>query len=378
MSSEDSTHFNGFDNGTRVTIIAEAGTAHRGNLDTAKELIAAAREAGADVVKFQAVIAEEIVHPAVGSIDLPGGRTDIYARFKSLERPAEFYRRLKELTEAEGLRFLCTPFGPQSAEMLLELDVEWVKIASPELNHYPLLDKVREKPLILSAGVSTLGDIEEALSFLSASYSNSFPTPAALLHCVTSYPAPEEEYNLRLIPVLSKLFGVPVGVSDHSVSPVLVPPLAVAMGAVIIEKHLALSSSAGGLDDPIALTPPEFGKMVHITRKCEGKTIEEVTNILGGILEPREMKKIDRILGTGEKRLAPREESFYGGTNRSLVALRDMRRGERLSAENAALLRSEQGHAPGVAPRFYSTVMGRELTQPVKAAEGISWAHLLL
>lgn len=374
MSSGGSAHFRSFNEGSRVTIIAEAGTAHRGNLDVAEELISAAREAGADAVKFQAVIADEIVHPGVGCIELPGGSTDIYANFKSLERPPEFYQKLKKLSEAEGLTFLCTPFGPQSAHMLLDMDVEWVKIASPELNYYPLLDIVKKKPLILSSGVSTLGDIEEALSFLSTPSS----TPLALLHCVTAYPAPEEEYNLRLIPVLSKLFGVPVGVSDHSRNPVLVPLLAAAMGAVIIEKHLTLSSSAGGLDDPIALTPPEFRDMVQVVRECEGKNIEEVSDILESLLDPQDTQKIGSILGTGEKRLSPREEAFYGGTNRSLLALRDMRRGERISEENTALLRSEQGHAPGLPPRFYRMVMGRKLTQPVRAAEGISWAHLLL
>ncbi|MFO7850405.1 MAG: N-acetylneuraminate synthase family protein [Spirochaetia bacterium] len=370
MSSEINPRFRGFEQGSHVTIIAEAGTAHRGSLHTAKELIAAAREAGADAVKFQAVIADEIVHPEVGCIELPGGSTDIYSEFKNLERPPEFYGKLKELTEAEGLSFLCTPFGAKSAEMLLDMDIEWIKIASPELNHYPLLDRVMEKPLILSSGVSTLADIEESLSYLKS--------PIALLHCISAYPAPEEEYNLRLIPLLSNLFGVPVGVSDHSRGSVLVPALSTAVGAVIIEKHLTLSTSAGGLDDPLSLKPPEFAEMVRAIRQSEGKGVDEVSGIIEGFLGRREAGKIESILGTGVKRLAPGEEAFYGGTKRSLVALRNIEKGERLHEDNAALLRSEQGHTPGLPPRFYRQVMGSKLTSPAEAAEGIRWSHLLL
>lgn len=363
------------DEGKRVTVIAEAGTAHQGSLETAEKLIEAAANAGADAIKFQAVFAEEIVHPKVGVIDLPGGPVDIYEKFKTLERPASFYRELKKKSEEAGLSFLCSPFGPKSVEILLEIGIEWIKIASPELNHYPLLEKAAAKPLVLSTGVSTLSDIEESVSFLR------IPTgpkpPLTLLHCITAYPAPEREYNLRLIPHLGGIFGVPTGVSDHSLDPLLVPVLATAVGAVAIEKHIGLSSEAGGLDDPISLGPDDFSGMVEAVRACEGKSLTEAMDFLER--PPRyDRETMEIVLGSGIKRLAPSEAPFYGGSNRSLVALRDISPGERLSEKNVALLRSEQGHIPGLPPRFYGSVMGRKLGKPVRAAEGVTWSHLLL
>src|SRR6056297_3493639 len=135
-----------------ITLVAEAGTAHLGDRERAKRLIDAAAAAGADYIKFQWVIADEIVHPNAGAITLHGKAVRIWERFKALERPPEFYASLKDETEQRGLRFLCSPFGEKSAAGLRALAVEAVKIASPELNHYPLLSAVAGLPLLLSTG----------------------------------------------------------------------------------------------------------------------------------------------------------------------------------------------------------------------------------
>lgn len=367
--------FEDFTDSRRVSIVAEAGTAHGGDLSAARELIAAAAEAGADAVKFQVILAEEIVHPEVGKISLPGGPTDIFGRFLALEQPPEFYAALKVSAEAAGLRFLCSPFGKESARMLISLGADMLKIASPELNHYPLLEEACRRPLILSTGVSTLADIEESLSYLRSAAP--VHPPLALLHCITAYPAPEEQYNLRLIPLLAGIFGVPVGLSDHSADPILVPALAASMGAVIIEKHLTLSRSGGGLDDPIALDTGGFASMVKTVRACEGRTVEKAGEMLSAFADAYDPERIEEVLGSGRKLLAPAEAPYYGGSNRSLVALRDIEKGEELSGENSALLRSEQGREPGLHPRFVNTVMGRPLRRPAKTAEGITWRHLL-
>ncbi len=259
--------------------------------------------------------------------------------------------------------------------MLISLGAGILKIASPELNHYPLLEEACRRPLILSTGVSTLADIEESVRYL-RSAAPARP-PLALLHCITSYPAPEEQYNLRLIPLLSGIFGLPAGISDHSVDPHLVPGLAAAMGAVLIEKHLTLSREGSGLDDPIALTPEAFQAMVKTVRACEGASIDEAVKVLSDSRGSYSRERIEEVLGSGRKLLAPAEAPYYGGSKRSLVALRDLESGEYLSTENSALLRSEQGHSPGLPPRFMNTVMGRRLNLPVRAAEGITWRHLL-
>ncbi|MFW6313793.1 MAG: N-acetylneuraminate synthase family protein, partial [Spirochaetota bacterium] len=217
-------------------IVAEIGTGHEGDIDRAQELIHAARECGADCAKFQYVLAREIVHPATGAVNLPGGATPLFERFSNLEQPVDFYARLKELCEKHAIDFLCTPFGIESARELRTLAPAAVKIASPELNHTELLTEVASYalPLIVSTGVSRLSDIEYALSILGT-------RDVTLLHCITAYPAPEEEYNLRLIASLRSAFGVPVGLSDHSEDPALVPGLAAALGATVVEKHFTLS-----------------------------------------------------------------------------------------------------------------------------------------
>ena len=227
----------------KALVIAEIGTGHGGDLAKARELIAAASESGADCVKFQCVFADEILHPHTGQVLLPGGAIALYDRFRQLEEDEDFYAALKEYAEATGLLFLCTPFGLRGARLLRRIECEAMKIASPELNHFPLLDEVASYglPVILSSGVSVLGDIDRALGHFPARGANGVGDApgVALLHCVTSYPAPATEYNLRVLGSLGALFGLPIGVSDHSLDPVLVPALSIAAGGVIVENMSA-------------------------------------------------------------------------------------------------------------------------------------------
>jgi N-acetylneuraminate synthase len=355
--------------GAPPLIIAEAGSAHGGDLARARSLIAYARDAGADCIKFQAIIADEIVHPAAGSITLPGGDIPIWSRFRELERPPDFYAELKEETERAGLLFLCSAFGLGSADLLLSLGVSAIKIASPELNHYPLLERAAAVPLLMSAGVSLLGDIEESCSFLRERGGE-----AALLHCITAYPAPEEEYNLRIIPLLQQLFGVPAGVSDHSRDPLLVPLLAASEGAAVIEKHLTFPERGDGLDDPIALTPGSFERMCRELRERKNCSAEEIrSRLVHGYSE----ETVAAVLGNGRKTLSPSEEPFYRTSNRSVVALRDLPPGTRVSKENCALLRTEQNRPAGLRPSHWPQIDGCRLVRAVRAGEGISWSHLL-
>jgi sialic acid synthase SpsE len=349
-------------------IVAEAGSAHQGELSRAFELIDAAGEAGADCVKFQVIFADEIVHSRTGSIDLPGGRTPIYQRFREIERDLSFYARLKEHTEKRGLLFLCSAFGLHSARLLRDLDVRAVKVASPELNHFPLLRELAgyDLPLIISTGVSTLSDIERALIAAGPQ--------ALLLHCITSYPAPEEEYNLRVIPNLRAIFGRPVGVSDHSRDPLLVPGLAVLMGACVIEKHLALSAADGGLDDPIALEPAAFARMVEGVRRVEGLGQDQGRARLE---EEYGRERVDAVLGDGVKRLAPCERKYYLTTNRSLHAVDEIQAGQTIRAEDVCIVRSESNLRPGLGPEYLELIVGRKAQGGIPAGEGITWEDVL-
>jgi sialic acid synthase SpsE len=204
-----------------------------------------------------------------------------------------------------------------------------------------------QRPVILSAGVATVQDIAEAIDTVTAIQDSAAVT---ILHCITAYPAPEEEYNLRVLPALRRTFGVATGVSDHSLDPVLVPALATVMGATMIEKHITLSRRDAGLDDPIALEPGQFRRMVtevseisvlldearrESTLEFHRKRIE----IEDALKEQYGEARVERVLGTGIKELAPSEERNYGFTNRSIHALRDVR-------EGGAPDRGEYGNPP--------------------------------
>lgn len=359
---------------SRALVIAEIGTGHGGDELKAAELISAAIESGADCVKFQHVYADEIIHPATGLVPLPGGPTRLYDTFKALETGPDFMARLKERVESRGALFLCTPFGLRSARELRSIGVRAMKIASPELNYAQLIDEMATYglPTILSSGVSRLSDIEHALEPLDRA-----GIKAALLHCVTAYPAPESDYNLRVLEALSTLFGLPVGVSDHSADPVVVPSLAVASGACIIEKHICLSRSDDGLDDPIALPPHDFARMTEAVRRAS-RLVEE----LGAPAAINAMKneygaaRVEAVLGNGRKRLAPSEAANYSRTNRSIHARRSIARGEPFSLDNLAILRTEKILRPGLEPRLLPVVIGRRAARPIPDGEGVEWADL--
>ncbi|MCL2043386.1 MAG: N-acetylneuraminate synthase family protein [Treponema sp.] len=346
-------------------IIAELGTSHGGDLNKARELAAAAATAGASCIKLQMVFADEILHPKTGEVTLPGGRIGLYDRFKQLEMPFDFYVKIKEYIESLGLLFLCTPFGLKSAQMLRELQPKIVKIASPELNFTALLQEIAQwgLPVLLSSGVSTLGDIEEALGIFETR-----DQAVSLLHCVTAYPAPETDYNLRVLKSLGSVFGVSTGVSDHSLDPELVPALAVSQGAAVIEKHFCLSRDDPGLDDPIALPPSEFTSMVRAIRHAAERGTEETISVLQS---ERGAAMVEAVLGNGIKILAPSERENYRRTNRSIHALRDIHPGEIITADDFAVLRTEKILRPGLSPSWGNILPGRKVRQFIPTGEGI-------
>lgn len=360
-------------------VIAEIGTSHGGSLEKAKELIDAAKEAEADAVKFQWVIADEILHPKTGFVDLPTGRIPLYERFRQLECPADFYAQTLEYARSKNLKWICSPFGLKSLESLLALKPDAVKIASPELNHFPMLRKLAEwrksneagdtVPVIVSSGVSKQSDIEAALAVLGT-------RGVALLHCITSYPAPEEEYNVRLIAAFKKQFGVECGLSDHSLDPVLVPCLAASQGATVFEKHITLSKKTNGLDDPVALEPEQFLQMTKALRQCQA-AIKRYGPERGEkeiVLQMEEQYgsgRVQKVLGNGIKALAPAEEKNYGRTNRSLHYMKAFEAGHVLAAEDVGVLRTEKILSPGIGPEHYESVIGKKLARAVEDGAGI-------
>lgn len=376
-----------------VHVSAEIGTSHGGSLEKAYQLIDAAAEAGADSVKFQWVYAHEILHPNTGLVQLPGGAIPLYERFQQLEVPASFFQQVQEYARSKGCQFICSPFGLKSLEELVALNPDAIKIASPELNHQPLLQRLAQirqaqraqgqvpVPVIISSGVSILADIEQALEILS-DYGEGNLQGVTLLHCITSYPAPEEEYNLQILQHLAGIFGVEVGVSDHSLDPHLVPVLATACGARFIEKHITLSRTTDGLDDPVALEPAQFASMIQRVRQWEAP-IKNYGCQCGAsiILEELEAEygkeRVQAVLGTGIKKLAPAERANYGRTNRSIHVMHDMKKGDYITPDSIAILRTEKILEPGLDPKYVSQIIGARLSQDITAGQGLLWHHLL-
>ena len=359
--------------GSPCLVVAELGTSHQGDLGRAQELIDAAVQAGAECIKFQLVHADEILHPRSGIVELPTGKVALYEQFKALEKETPFYEELKARTEAAGALFLCSPFGIGSARELRSMAVQALKIASPELNHFPLLAEAASYglPLFLSSGVSTLGDIERALSVTGRG-------GAVLMHCITSYPAPEEEYNVSVLVGLKEVLGVEVGLSDHSLDPVLVPALAVLNGACVVEKHFTLSREGIGLDDPIALPPAAFKRMVKGIRDAEEEYAEAGPAAARTRLEKQYgAARVAAVLGTGVKRMAASELENYTRTNRSIHALREIPLGAVIGETDVAILRTEKVLRPGLGPEFIRLVIGARALRHIPDGEGIEWADLV-
>lgn len=363
---------------SRINIIAEIGTSHEGSFEKACKLVDAAAEAGASTIKFQWVYADEILHPDTGLVHLPTGDIPLYERFRQLECPLSFYKEILDYVHSKGCKFCCSPFGLRSLAELLELKPDYVKVASPELNHFPMLKALadyRKKsgasqvPVILSSGVSKLEDIKNAIAITGTDN-------VSLLHCITSYPAPEDEYNLKVITTLSEQFGIECGVSDHSLDPVLVPVLSIACGGTVIEKHITLSRKTEGLDDPVALEPEQFALMVHTVHQTEA-TFRHYGNELGmkrtidQLSEQFGENRVKAVLGDGIKRLAPAEEANYGRTNRSLHFMHAMKKGDVVGEGDVAVLRTEKILTPGLTPDWLDKVTGARLTRDVTSGAGV-------
>ncbi|MCR5219228.1 N-acetylneuraminate synthase family protein [Treponema sp.] len=385
-----------------MKIIAEIGTSHCGDINKAREMIFAACESGADIIKFQWVYASEILHPDTGFVNLPGGKIPLYNRFKELEVSPDFFAECLEYTHKCKAKFLCSPFGLKSLSELVNIKPDMVKIASPELNHIPLLQKTSflcsNIPLVLSSGVSTLGDIEKALNIL---YDGGIKKEnLTLLHCSTFYPTPVEEYNVKLVKNLSAIFGIDCGISDHSTDPVLVPVLSAICGGTMVEKHFTLSNESEGLDDPVALTPEKFALMSHALNQTQAlieRYKKEEIALKGGntascskdipqaafdytiktLSQEYSPEVIKACLGDGIKKLGKSEKDNYGRTNRSLHYTASFKKGHVIKEGDIAVLRTEKILTPGIHPDFYNMTSGAKLTSDVKSGEGVQFKDFI-
>jgi len=332
-----------------VFIIAEAGVNHNGSVDLALKLIDSAKASGADAVKFQTFRADKLAtrtaHKAAYQERTTASEESQFEMLERLELDAGTHKRLIEYCHQVGIQFLSSPFDAESADLLAEMDIPLFKIPSGEITNLPFLDHVARKgrPIILSTGMSTLGEIEEALTVLRAAGNK----PITLLHCVTEYPAPYAEVNLRAMNTLRVAFGLPVGYSDHTPG-IEIPIAAAALGAEVIEKHFTIDRSLPGPDHAASLEPDELEKMVTAIRHVEA------------------------ALGDGIKAPARCELPNISVARKSVVAARSLIAGQRLTSEDLDIKRPGNG----IAPRLKPMLIGRTLSAGVEKDEVLRWDHL--
>jgi N-acetylneuraminate synthase len=331
--------------GEPAFIIAEAGSNHNGRIEQAKKLIDVAVEAGADAVKFQLFRAEKLYPQNAGHADYLKTKKSIYRIIKEMEMPYDWIPELYDYCRERSIIFLASHFDEESADKLEEVCVDAYKIASYECTHIPLLRYTAKKgkPIIMSTGLASLGEIEESLNVIYAQGNSQ----VALMHCAAAYPTPIEHVNLRVMDTLKTAFEVPVGISDHTRDPILVPIVAVARGANIIEKHFTLSNKLEGPDHRFAIEPHELKAMVKSIRMTE------------------------KALGSPHKHVMPSEKELYKFARRRIHAIRDIKKGEIITSKNAAILRSGK-LPPGAEPKFWDLILGKKAAKNIAIGEGIT------
>lgn len=336
---------NGCPTAPQTWIVAEVSANHNQSLERAEAIINAAADAGADAVKLQTYTAATMTIPCDNEYfriqgTLWDGRT-IYDLYQEAHTPWEWHPRLQALANARGMAFFSTPFDASAVDFLEALHVPCHKIASFEVVDIPLLEKVGQtrKPVIMSTGMASLAEIDEAVRTLRGSGTKDL----ILLHCTSAYPAPAEEADLRTIPHLAEAFGCLSGLSDHTPGSA-VALAAVCLGACVIEKHFTLSRADSGPDAAFSMEPEEFGKMVN------------------------DIRTVEKALGCVRYELTPKERESLT-FRRSLFVVRDMKKGDVFTKENLRSIRP--GH--GLYTKHLEYILGKTARCDIERGTPMAW-----
>ncbi len=327
--------------GNPCLVVAEAGVNHNGDFETALRLVDAAAAAGADAVKFQSFSAEDLVTASAGKasyqVETTGTGGGQLAMLKALELDPGEHARLKAHCEGAGLLYLCTPYDLRSIDRTDALDVAAFKIASTDTTNLPFLRYLARKgrPVILSTGMCTLGEVEMAVDTLRQ---GGLDRDIVLLQCTAEYPAPLADINLRAMRTMEQAFFCPVGFSDHTRG-VVAATWAVALGACMVEKHFTLSRAMEGPDHRASLEPDELQRLVKMVREVE------------------------MALGSGRKEVMPSEAANKEKMQKSLVITRDIGAGEKITARDLACKRP----GSGLPPSWFDRVVGRRIARDLAA-----------
>lgn len=325
-------------------IIAEAGVNHNGDVNIAKKLISVAKKTGADAVKFQTFKAEEIVTRSAEKAGYQKEMTSFnesqYDMLKRLELSEKDFEELSTLAHEKGILFMSSPFDKGSVDLLSELGVSAFKIPSGEITNFPLVKHIAKKgkPIILSTGMATLEEVEEALEIIREEGRNDI----ILLHCISSYPANIEDMNLKALVALGSIFKLPVGLSDHSLG-ITIPIAAAALGACVVEKHFTLDKNLPGPDHKASLESDELRQMIKAIRDVE------------------------KALGNGIKKLTSDEERIKKATRRTIMAKVDIPVGTVIAEGMLEVKRP----GIGLEPKYLAMVIGKRTKQDIKENEPI-------
>jgi len=324
-------------------IIAEIGANHNGNISLAKKLIDKAAAACVDAVKFQTYKAEKLYSrhaPKFSKDDM-----NPYDLIKANELPREWHNKLAQYAKQKKLQFLSSPFDYEAVDQLDEVGVPAFKVASFELTDLELLRYIakKKKPIILSVGMATLGEIEDALTVIRSERNDDI----VLLQCTSLYPSPIDVVNLNVIQTLQVTFKIPIGLSDHTLG-IHIPIAAVAKGATVIEKHYTLDRSMKGPDHMFAVEPLELKQMV------------------------RNIRDVEKALGTGIKDRLPQEQEMYEKGRRSIIAAKNIKKGTTITRD--MLVMKRPGY--GIKPKYLDIVIGRTAKKDIKIDHWITWGDI--
>ena len=332
-----------------VFIIAEAGVNHNGDIRIAKKLVDMAKTCGADAIKFQTFKAEEstgtFAEKAQYQKENDKTKESQFDMIKKLELPFENFKEIKAYCEEKGIIFISTPDGLESLNYLINIDIPFIKVGSTEITNPNFLVEIGRaaKPIILSTGMSSLGEVEKALEAIYSTNNRN----VRLMHCTTDYPTDIEEVNLRAMLTMKEAFKIPVGLSDHTLG-FEAAIAAVALGAEFIEKHITLDRDMKGPDHKASMPPNEFEQYVKYIRNTE------------------------KLLGDGIKRPTNQEKLIMNEARRSILASRDLEKGTIL--EENMLTYKRPGY--GIKPELSYILIGRELKRDLSKDEVIQWKDL--
>lgn len=327
-------------------IIAEAGVNHNGDINIAYNMIDAAKKSGVDCIKFQTFRTEKLVtitaKKAEYQVENTHNNDSQFEMLKKLELSFEDFKNIKKICDKVGIEFMSTPFDMESVDLLEKLGMKTYKISSGDITNKPLLEFVasKNKPIILSTGMCTMDEVQEAVNWIE----NKGNKQLALLHCTSNYPTPYSEVNMNAMITLDKAFSYPIGYSDHTKG-IIIPIMAVSMGAKIIEKHFTLDKTMEGPDHKASLDVRELKKMVNAIRN------------------------IEKAKGTGEKLPVKSEISTRDVVRKSIIVTRDLKSGSIILETDLDIKRP----GTGLAPKYISVLVGKRLNKNLSTEDFISF-----